>query len=196
MGKGGHAEFVKPQSCKLHYGSLVLDNGLQAVVIRDEKSDKSSAALDVSFVVSQAHVFLAKHPTTVAQLPLRLMDSKREDTKQRTRQKVRRCGVWGTCTRFGGTVAQPIAPYMPHRAEYWTWGCLLQHPLTRKGGIDTQHRLVLQVHVGSMSDPVELPGLAHFLEHMLFYANSKYPEEDAYSKFIVCLPSSRPILLP
>ena len=50
MGKGGHAEFVKPQSCKLHYGFLVLDNGLQAVVISDEKADKSSAALDVSSV--------------------------------------------------------------------------------------------------------------------------------------------------
>ena len=41
------------------------------------------------------------------------------------------------------------------------------------------------MHVGSLSDPKELPGLAHFLEHMLFYSNEKYPEEDAYSKFIV-----------
>jgi len=40
------------------------------------------------------------------------------------------------------------------------------------------------VRVGSLSDPIELPGLAHFLEHMLFYSNEKYPEEDAYSKFI------------
>lgn len=43
----------------------------------------------------------------------------------------------------------------------------------------------MQVSVGSLSDPKELPGLAHFLEHMLFYSNEKYPEEDAYSKFIV-----------
>jgi predicted Zn-dependent peptidase len=27
-----------------------------------------------------------------------------------------------------------------------------------------------------MSDPPELPGLAHFTEHMLFYASEKYPE--------------------
>jgi insulysin len=40
------------------------------------------------------------------------------------------------------------------------------------------------VRVGSMSDPIEFPGLAHFTEHMLFYSSSKYPEEDAYSKFI------------
>ena len=35
-----------------------------------------------------------------------------------------------------------------------------------------------------MSDPDELPGLAHFLEHMLFLGTEKYPEEDAYSRFI------------
>jgi len=40
----------------------------------------------------------------------------------------------------------------------------------------------LQVHVGSLSDPLDLPGLAHFTEHMLFYASEKYPLEDAYSK--------------
>jgi insulysin len=30
-----------------------------------------------------------------------------------------------------------------------------------------------------------MPGLAHFCEHMLFYASEKYPEEDAYSRFLV-----------
>ncbi|KAL8158714.1 hypothetical protein V2J09_000251 [Rumex salicifolius] len=40
------------------------------------------------------------------------------------------------------------------------------------------------VDVGSFSDPDGLEGLAHFLEHMLFYASEKYPLEDSYSKFI------------
>jgi len=33
----------------------------------------------------------------------------------------------------------------------------------------------LNVRVGSLLDPPELQGLAHFLEHMLFYASEKYP---------------------
>ena len=37
---------------------------------------------------------------------------------------------------------------------------------------------------GSFSDPAKFPGLAHFLEHMLFFSSEKYPEEDEYSKFI------------
>ncbi|XP_021623125.1 insulin-degrading enzyme-like 1, peroxisomal isoform X2 [Manihot esculenta] len=42
----------------------------------------------------------------------------------------------------------------------------------------------MNVSVGSFSDPVGLEGLAHFLEHMLFYASEKYPLEDSYSKYI------------
>ncbi|XP_057982106.1 insulin-degrading enzyme-like 1, peroxisomal [Malania oleifera] len=42
----------------------------------------------------------------------------------------------------------------------------------------------MAVNVGCFSDPEGLEGLAHFLEHMLFYASEKYPLEDAYSKYI------------
>ncbi|XP_031738677.1 insulin-degrading enzyme-like 1, peroxisomal [Cucumis sativus] len=42
----------------------------------------------------------------------------------------------------------------------------------------------MTVDVGSFSDPEGLEGLAHFLEHMLFYASEKYPLEDSYSKYI------------
>lgn len=43
----------------------------------------------------------------------------------------------------------------------------------------------VQVRIGSLGDPDDLPGLAHFTEHMLFYASEKYPLEDEYSKFVV-----------
>lgn len=42
----------------------------------------------------------------------------------------------------------------------------------------------LTVTVGSNSDPEELPGLAHFLEHMLFLGTAKYPQEDSYNAFL------------
>jgi len=42
----------------------------------------------------------------------------------------------------------------------------------------------MNVNVGSFSNPEGLEGLAHFLEHMLFYSNRKYPEEGAYLKFL------------
>ncbi|KAJ2493046.1 metalloprotease [Coemansia sp. RSA 2050] len=42
----------------------------------------------------------------------------------------------------------------------------------------------LSVNVGSNMDPVELQGLAHFLEHMLFMGTEKYPNENEFSSFI------------
>lgn len=35
----------------------------------------------------------------------------------------------------------------------------------------------MDVHVGHFSDPAELPGLAHFLEHMLFLGTEKVRDD-------------------
>ena len=37
---------------------------------------------------------------------------------------------------------------------------------------------------GSFHDPEDRPGLAHFLEHMLFIGTEKYPEPDGYFAFV------------
>jgi insulysin len=43
---------------------------------------------------------------------------------------------------------------------------------------------VLTVEAGSWHDPDAHPGLAHFLEHMLFLGTEKYPVESDYDRFI------------
>lgn len=42
----------------------------------------------------------------------------------------------------------------------------------------------LTVLVGSWDEPKDTPGLAHFLEHMLFLGTKKYPKESEYDRFI------------
>jgi insulysin len=42
----------------------------------------------------------------------------------------------------------------------------------------------LAVGSGSLDDPPGRPGLAHFLEHMLFLGTEKYPEANAYSQYL------------
>ncbi|MFC3284290.1 insulinase family protein [Litchfieldella rifensis] len=42
----------------------------------------------------------------------------------------------------------------------------------------------MNVGVGSASDPSDLAGLAHFVEHMLFLGTDKYPEADAYQNYL------------
>ena len=48
----------------------------------------------------------------------------------------------------------------------------------------TKSAAAIDVGNGYLSDPAELPGLAHFLEHMLFLGTEKYPSESAYADFI------------
>ena len=48
----------------------------------------------------------------------------------------------------------------------------------------SQASAALDVHVGSFSDPVDVPGIAHFAEHMCFLGTQKYPDEADF-KYII-----------
>ncbi|GAA98082.1 uncharacterized protein L969DRAFT_85999 [Mixia osmundae IAM 14324] len=42
----------------------------------------------------------------------------------------------------------------------------------------------ISVRVGHLSDPADLPGLAHFCEHLLFMGTEKYPKENEYAAYL------------
>jgi insulysin len=42
----------------------------------------------------------------------------------------------------------------------------------------------MAVGAGSLNDPLDRPGLAHFNEHMLFLGTEKYPEPEGYQQFV------------
>ncbi|KAJ2522124.1 metalloprotease [Coemansia sp. RSA 1939] len=42
----------------------------------------------------------------------------------------------------------------------------------------------LDVNVGSLADPPEFQGLAHFCEHLLFMGTKKYPKENEYNSYL------------
>ncbi|MCX6990199.1 MAG: insulinase family protein [Chlamydiae bacterium] len=50
-------------------------------------------------------------------------------------------------------------------------------------GID-QSAAAVSVEAGAWQDPKEYPGMAHFLEHMLFMGTAAYPDESEYMHFI------------
>lgn len=55
---------------------------------------------------------------------------------------------------------------------------LINDPATDKSAA------ALDVNVGSFNDPRDLPGLAHFCEHLLFLGTEKYPKENDYNSYL------------
>lgn len=55
---------------------------------------------------------------------------------------------------------------------------LSSHPKACKGAA------ALAVKAGGFSDPESAPGMAHFLEHMLFMGTEEHPKEDYYANYI------------
>lgn len=47
-----------------------------------------------------------------------------------------------------------------------------------------QSAAAVSMEAGSWQDPAEYPGMAHFLEHMLFMGNQAYPKECEYMEYI------------
>lgn len=65
---------------------------------------------------------------------------------------------------------------------------LLIHKYEENSSDESDNEIVaaanLTVGVGSFDEPVDIGGLAHFLEHMLFMGSEKYPEENGHNNFI------------
>lgn len=86
---------------------------------------------------------------------------------------------------FAGLVhASVVAPGLSDRSyralvlENQMKVLLISDPTTDKAAAS------LDVYVGSNDDPEAFPGLAHFLEHMLFLGTDRYPEAGEYQQFI------------
>jgi len=88
-------------------------------------------------------------------------------------------------TVFSNVLAAEITKSPNDRRQYSTLQLanglqvlLISDPETDKSGA------ALDVGIGSSSDPKRWPGLAHFLEHMLFLGTRKFPETGEYQAFI------------
>jgi len=84
----------------------------------------------------------------------------------------------------GSTKVNIRAPLNDRRSyEYTTFDnglkvLAVEDPKASKSGF------AVAVSAGSYYDPVEVPGLAHFCEHLLFLGTKKYPDEASFDTFL------------
>lgn len=64
------------------------------------------------------------------------------------------------------------------RLENGLEALLISDPQTPSSGA------ALAISVGSWNDPENRPGMAHFVEHLLFLGTEKYPEEEGYTRYL------------
>lgn len=92
-----------------------------------------------------------------------------------------------TPPHFSSPSAQPLAIHksdlddrqyravtLPNRMKM----LLVSDTLSRKAAV------AMNVSVGYSSDPEDFPGLAHLLEHVIFLGSQRYPDENAFDKFL------------
>ena len=90
----------------------------------------------------------------------------------------------GTRTRMQTDSYQIQWENLPFCAHFWKQLSIIIQVLLVSDETTDKSAAALDVHIGHMSDPVNLPGLAHFCEHMLFLGTEKFPDENEYSKFL------------
>lgn len=83
----------------------------------------------------------------------------------------------------GERLVKPRAPTLDRRTRSITLpnglrAYLISDPAT------TQSSAAMSVGVGSLADPPEHQGLAHFLEHMLFLGTRRYPDPTGFDRFL------------
>ncbi|OEH79326.1 putative insulysin [Cyclospora cayetanensis] len=93
-------------------------------------------------------------------------------------------GVWvglSAVAAFASDILKPEADYRDFRLYQLYNGIraiAVHHPRSTETGF------AVAANAGSLYDPVEIPGLAHFLEHMLFLGTEKYPDPKSYDSFL------------
>lgn len=58
------------------------------------------------------------------------------------------------------------------------------HVLVVNDALAEKAAYAVSVEAGSLEDPLDFPGLAHFLEHMVFLGSKKYPNQDDFSQHL------------
>jgi len=159
-----HNTISKSDSDHRTYKALQLPNGLRAILIHDPQIEAGSTASELKPDGAEA----PSHKEIVdddASMSERNGSSNSED---------------GSSDSGSDNVVSEDEEHEHVRPHHPRDG---SHSSTNSGGVK-KAAAALSVGIGHFSDPKHLPGLSHYLEHMLFMGSEKYPDENDYDAFL------------
>jgi nardilysin len=147
------------------YKALQLPNGLRAILIRDPQIEAASTISDLKPDGSQApsHKELVDDNASMGE----------EDGSSESEEGSSDSGR-DSFVSEDEEEHEHVRPHHPRNGS---------HSSTKSGGVK-KAAAALSVGIGHFSDPKHLPGLSHYLEHMLFMGSEKYPDENDYDAFL------------
>ncbi|KAH0617498.1 hypothetical protein JD844_015829 [Phrynosoma platyrhinos] len=188
----GDPDILKSPSDHKEYRFIKLKNGLNALLISDLIIDECSSSSD-----EESDRMSSGNETDDGENPIADKESSIEEDEGRdgnvefeNKSGGGEVGSDSTVEDFGGEIVKDGDVHKPQgkRKEHEdpdTYEELVKKEDANKmGSTEKQSAAALAVCIGSFCDPDDLPGLAHFLEHMVFMGSQKYPDENGFDTFL------------
>lgn len=162
MADSAVVNIVQSQNDARKYRFILLDNGLKTLLISDPPSTNQKP--------------LASHMTTEERTTNNGENLDTDDDESRSSDGSEYSSATATDDEQGSSDSDSynLSDGISHRPTQ----------ANMDSNSDKLSAAALCVAIGSFSDPPDIPGLAHFLEHMVFMGSEKYPNENGFDSYL------------